>query len=578
MTPEKLIKMRQELERHDQGHLLRFWDQIEAKEQQQLLDDLQSIDYDEVESNFRRTKANLDSIRNNKLKSGELEPVPDKSWGSAAATDDQTRQIFREKGLTAVGEGRAAVILLAGGQGTRLGSNLPKGMFDVGLPSKKTLYQLQAEKLLKLKQLAEEKTKAPASVPWYIMTSPATRAATSSFFSRHDHFGLPAEDVTIFEQGTLPCFDYEGRIILEEMHKVSRAPDGNGGLYRALDRGGILADLRRRGVEFVHVYCVDNILVKMADPVFIGFCLAKGAECGAKVVEKTSPHESVGVVCRVSSKFQVVEYSEILTSDAERRRPDGKLVFNAGNICNHFFTVDFLERVVKDLAPEMNFHIAQKKIPHVDPSSGLKVTPSKPNGIKLEKFVFDAFAFAQRFVCWQVEREAEFSPLKNADGAAKDTPTSCRSDLFLLHRQMIEAAGGRIFDANRNIALVTCRGSRNGETNEATNGVTNGVANGVAKGVANGVANGIANGVKNGIANGIANVDSRDDSCKACGNGEADTRKSGRLNEELICEISPLITYDGEGLNELVGGKKLTAPFHLELASLEKILQNVSIS
>uniref|UniRef100_A0A1B0DHJ1 UDP-N-acetylglucosamine diphosphorylase n=1 Tax=Phlebotomus papatasi TaxID=29031 RepID=A0A1B0DHJ1_PHLPP len=257
------------------------------------------------------------------------------------------------------------------------------------------------------------------------MTSEHTMEPTRRFFEKHDFFGLREEDIVMFEQGSLPCFDFEGRILLDERHRLAKAPDGNGGIYRALCERGILSDMISRGVLYLHAHSVDNILIRVADPIFIGYCVQQSADCAAKVVEKSQPSEPVGVVCVVDGKYQVVEYSEITSKSAEMRKPDGRLTFSAGNICNHFFTTAFLQRVAGQHEKELKLHVAQKKIPSVD-KDGVRRTPDKPNGIKVEKFVFDVFQFAEKFVVVEVERNEEFSALKNADGAKKDCPSTAR--------------------------------------------------------------------------------------------------------------------------------------------------------
>jgi UDP-N-acetylglucosamine/UDP-N-acetylgalactosamine diphosphorylase len=246
----------------------------------------------------------------------------------------------------------------------------------------------------------------------------------------------------------------EGKVLLETPSRVAVAPDGNGGLYAAtrqpLDPKDpsrtVLTDLAKRNIQYVHAYCVDNCLVKIADPVFLGYCIENQADCAAKVVPKAFPTESVGVVALRGNKFSVVEYSEISKEQAEKRDPKtGELAFRAGNIANHFYTTQYLNQVEK-FEEELAFHIARKKIAHVDLESGELVKPSKPNGMKLEMFVFDVFPYTERFKVLEVARKDEFSPLKNAPGSDSDGPETSRRDLLAQHKRFLENAGAKVQD------------------------------------------------------------------------------------------------------------------------------------
>lgn len=240
----------------------------------------------------------------------------------------------------------------------------------------------------------------------------------------------------------------EGKVILESTSRVGVAPDGNGGVYAATRAAlspnkpdSVLSDLDKRGVLYIHTYCVDNCLVRVADPVFIGYGIQKQADCAAKVVPKTSPSESVGVVALRGDKYGVVEYSEISKEQAERRDPvTGELALRAANIVSHFYTTAFLKRV-ESFEDQLAFHVARKKIPYIDTESGELVKPAKPNGMKLEMFVFDVFAHTERFAALEVERREEFSPLKNAPGTGSDDPETSRRDLLTQHRRFLEGAG-----------------------------------------------------------------------------------------------------------------------------------------
>ncbi|XP_037958242.1 UDP-N-acetylhexosamine pyrophosphorylase [Teleopsis dalmanni] len=422
-----------------QEHLLKFWFELTLDEQEQLVRDINELNLNELKDYFNRATASLseDSIQLD----DRLQPIPETKLVSISRTTDERLNEYCLEGLKQISNGRVAVLLMAGGQGTRLGFAHPKGMYDIGLQSRKTLFRIQAERILKLQEMAYESTSKRGSITWYIMTSEHTIQPTYEYFVANNYFGLKKENVILFEQGSLPCFEYDGKIILDYKHRVARAPDGNGGIYRAMKQQGILADMAKRGVMYIHAHSVDNILIKVADPVFIGYCVQENADCAAKVVEKSHPNEAVGVVAVVDGVYQVVEYSELSAKTAEMRNSDGRLTFSAGNICNHFFTTAFLHKIGSEYETKLKLHVAKKKIPFID-NSGKRITPEKPNGIKIEKFVFDVFEFARKFVAMEVPRDEEFSALKNPDSAGKDCPCTARADLHRLHKKYIELAGG----------------------------------------------------------------------------------------------------------------------------------------
>ncbi|THH27672.1 hypothetical protein EUX98_g6513 [Antrodiella citrinella] len=435
-----------------QDHLLHFWPKLSEAERESLLAQLSAIDIERVN---RVYKNSVGSEKKEAESVGKdiIEPLPEDATDSVIG-DCKHEKEWREAGLQSIARGELGVLLMAGGQGTRLGSTSPKGCYDIGLASHKTLLQYQAERIRRLQTVAEQatgKSEGSVVIPWYVMTSGPTRPETEAFFKKNAFFGLDPANVIFFEQGTLPCLTMDGKVILETPARVAVAPDGNGGLYAALrrpisptDPRTVLSDLKSRNIRYVHSYCVDNCLVRVADPVFLGYCLHKQADCAAKVVRKLFPTESVGVVARRGDKFSVVEYSEISKEQAERKDPKtGELAFRAGNIVYHFYTTPFLNEV-ESFETELAFHIARKKIPYVDMTSGELVKPSKPNGMKLELFVFDVFPFTKQFAVLEVERKEEFSPLKNAPGTGADDPDTSRRDLLAQHKRYLERAGATV--------------------------------------------------------------------------------------------------------------------------------------
>ena len=309
-------------------------------------------------------------------------------------------------------------------------------MFNIDLPSGRTLFQLIAERLLKLADLAGSQT-----VPLYVMTSPINLQATVDYFESTKYFGMGRDNVFFFQQGMLPCLSEEGKIIMETASQVSMAPDGNGGVYNSLQSSGALANMRARGVEYLHVFSIDNALVKPADPAFLGYCIGQHADCGNKVVWKTDPHEKVGVLAMQDGKSRIIEYSELTSEMTIQRDSTGKLVYGAGNICNHFYTLDFIQDVILPSMTDL-FHIARKKIPFWN---GVEtVMPESINGIKLETFIFDVFPLSTGMSVWEVERADEFAPVKNASGAASDSPDTARTMISNLGKTWLRAAGANL--------------------------------------------------------------------------------------------------------------------------------------
>ncbi|KAI8067923.1 nucleotide-diphospho-sugar transferase [Gongronella butleri] len=445
ISPKQIAALKAKFEAAGQGHVLHFVDELPVNEQAELVLQCQELDVDRVNAIYRKSveaRAELEAGHGEDLVEPLTKDVFDTVLGDHKAADVLA---WETQGLSLIAENKVAVILMAGGQGTRLGSSAPKGCYDINLPTNKPLFQLQAQRILRLQELAKSYTLPGTRVviPWYIMTSGPTNQPTVDFFQKHNYFGLSQDQVTFFEQGTLPCLTMDGKIILETKGKVAVAPDGNGGIYAALQNKGVIADLKRRGILYSHCYCVDNCLAKVADPVFIGYCASKNTDCGVKVVRKTEPEEPVGVVCSRNGRYGVVEYSEISKALSERRDDDGALTFRAANIVNHFFSTAFLERV-PEFAHELEYHIAKKKIKYLDVQTGEQVVPTANSGMKLECFVFDVFPFAHQFSVLEVERKEEFSPLKNAPGSGADCPETSRRDLMDQHIRFIERAGGSV--------------------------------------------------------------------------------------------------------------------------------------
>ncbi|KAF9108006.1 UDP-N-acetylglucosamine pyrophosphorylase [Mortierella sp. AM989] len=492
-----ICQLKERYQAAGQGHLFTFYDDLSAEQQQVLVEQLEALNVERVNRIHQKATTCPSPMLNNQA--ALLAPLPEECFDSTLEASKEKIHEWQTIGLNQISQNKVAVILLAGGQGTRLGSSAPKGCYDISLPSSKSLFQIQAERILKLQNLAQEQPGAvpDVTIPWYVMTSGPTRPATVAFFQENNYFGLKSSNIVFFEQGTLPCLTFDGKIMMESKSQVAVAPDGNGGVYAALRGTGVLANMAERKIEYLHAYCVDNCLVRVADPVFIGYCIQKNADCGAKVVRKNAPDEPVGVVCLRNSAFNVVEYSEIDEEVAHAVNPkNGQLSFGAGNIANHFYTTDFLNRV-ESFEGDLEYHIARKKIKTLDMQTGDIIAPKQVNGMKLEMFVFDVFPFTERMAVFEVDRREEFSPLKNAPGTGQDCPETSRRDILQQHVRFIEAAGGKVIVGDDDI----------------------------------------------------------------------------QIEGAPTLELSPLVTYSGEGLTDIVAGKSLRTP--LKINSLEELKRAV---
>lgn len=448
-TAEQLSSLREKYTQAGQGHVFTFYDSLSSADQASLYNQLSLFDPSYITELASKALEPPRPDGDGKPPGAGLEPLP--AAASASILDSSAADIDRwyGAGLDLIAQNKVAVVLMAGGQGTRLGSSAPKGCYDIGLPSRKCLFQIQAERIRRIEQLAARRAgladATSVSVPWYVMTSGPTRAPTEQFFRERGYFGLRRENVFFFEQGVLPCISNEGKILLEGRARVAVAPDGNGGLYNALVASGAIDDMRGRGVRHLHAYCVDNCLVKVADPVFVGFAAEKDVEVATKVVRKRGATEPVGLILLKGGRPGVVEYSEIDRATAEAEEAPGKLRFRAANIVNHYYSFRFLETIPL-WARDLEHHVARKKVPYTDLASGETVKPEKPNGIKLEQFVFDVFPQLElaQFACMEVRREDEFSPLKNAKGTGVDDPDTSRRHIMAQGKRWVQAVGALV--------------------------------------------------------------------------------------------------------------------------------------
>ncbi len=407
---------------HRQEHVLSGWDRLTPAERAALVGQLAGIDL-----------AELDALYKRKDEPHTVLPPRDRIAPLPVEPGDAIPPSAVAAGEEALRAGQVAALVVAGGQGSRLGFEKPKGMFPVGPVTGASLFQIHAEKVLALSR------KYGKPVPLLVMTSPATHADTEAFFRENRFFGLPTGQVTFFQQGTMPSLDFAtGKLLLEKPGSLFLSPNGHGGTLTALADSGLLADLKARGVRHVFYFQVDNPLVNVCDPAFIGRHVETGSEASSKIVFKENPGEKVGVFALVDGQCGIVEYSDMPAEMAAEREPTGELRFRAGSPAIHVFSVPFLERVTTG-AGRLAYHVARKKVPYYDPAMGKTVTPERENALKFELFVFDALPLAERWLAVSARREDEFAPLKNAIGP--DSPETVRRAISDRSAHWLTAAG-----------------------------------------------------------------------------------------------------------------------------------------
>ncbi|MCD8295506.1 MAG: UTP--glucose-1-phosphate uridylyltransferase [Clostridia bacterium] len=378
------------LEEHGQEQLLQYYDELDEAEKKQLLADIAKINFNIVESK---------SPHETKIR-GHICPVEAVSMDVIAKRRDE----FYEAGKKAIVEGKVAAVLLAGGQGSRLGFHKPKGMYNMGLTKNLSIFELQFRNILKV---AHE----TAYFHIFIMTSRQNHDETVEYFRSVNFFGYPEEKIHFYIQDVSPACGYDYKVFLDTKCHVALSPNGNGGWYSSLIRNGLGDVVHGNGIEWINVYAVDNVLQKICDPVFIGATILKGVKCGAKVVKKAYAGEKVGVLCLENDKPAIIEYYEMPENLKSLTDENGELVYRWGVILNYLFDVEILDDTIRARLP---YHAAEKAIAHME--NGERVTPSKPCGYKFETLVVDMVKRMGSCLAYEVDREKEFAPVKNATG------------------------------------------------------------------------------------------------------------------------------------------------------------------
>ena len=392
------------IKRYNQEHLLNYYYGLEDENiKNQFKNQLENVNFELIDNLYRNTD------KQERNETDKIEPI--EYWDKERLGGKY--DFYEEIGEEAIKSGKLATVTMAGGQGTRLGHDGPKGTFDIGLDSHKSLFELLCD------GIKESSEKYEVDIPWFIMTSKENNKETVEFFKKHKYFGYE-KNIYFFIQGELPMVDTEGKILIGENGLIKEAADGHGGVYESLVKSGMVEKMKSLGIEWVFIGGVDNCLARMVDPVLMGLAIFKGVTGAGKSVVKASPKENVGVFCKKNMKPNVIEYTEITPEMAEARDAAGELLYGESHILCNLFSISAIERMGSSPLP---YHTAFKKATYMD-ANGNKVVPTSPNAYKFEAFLFDAFSDLDDMVVLRVKREEEFAPVKNATGS--DSPETAR--------------------------------------------------------------------------------------------------------------------------------------------------------
>jgi len=415
---------------HDQQHLLAFWNQLDDGQRNQLAADINAIDFDLLDSLVEgESTAQTAALTTDHVQPPDTHP--------ATPADPQQQALYEEargRGRELIASGKVAAMVVAGGQGTRLGFDAPKGAFPIGPVSGKTLFEIFAESILATRR------RYKCDLPWLVMTSDATDRETREFFAARDYFNLGENTVHFFCQAMMPAVDEQGRILLADKHRVALSPNGHGGSLKALADSGVLGRLLDDGVEIISYFQVDNPLVSPADPLFVGLHDLAGSQMSSIAVSKTDDFEKVGIFAKIDGVMQVIEYSDLPDELATAKAADGSRLLDAGSIAIHLLSTRFVSDLTSgEERLRLPWHRAKKKVPHVDIRTGKPIDPQTANATKFELFVFDALPLAENPLLLMQPREDCFSPVKNASGV--DSADSAQRDMIARAARWLEKCG-----------------------------------------------------------------------------------------------------------------------------------------